>query len=572
MRMNVKFGMKIKLFTSFMAIVILFFVSIVFNHYLTRQIMMITNQILLNNQMLSYVQKIDYEVRTSDDNGAWFLMSTSSAGGNSLYEKYHANVTQVNVDLTKLDSMSAGLPDYTALKSFNVEWNLYQSDNNVTFQVFKTGHREEAQKMYMQVPLDPVLSPLISYTNDRINENKALISSLSLQTERINLINWGIAVMAIVIGVIIAWILSMQISNTAKLVRSVAVQVADGDLTIERIVPKTSDELSDVINAMNTMVERLRHLIKEVEGAVARVAGTAEELNSFAGDATGATNQIAVSMQQLAVGSEEQLASTKNSTSILNEVGVKVQKIAHSSSEVSQFALLTAQVAESGNESVYNTLMQIKSIHLSVTSTAEMIADLRKQSDQIRSMVGVITNIADETNLLALNATIEAAHAGEHGAGFAVVADEVRRLAVGSSESAKEIIQTSNHIRDVAIKSVTAMEKITFETLGGLEVAQKAINSFEQIRDSAKQVSLQIQSVSAETSQINTDIHQVNQAFDHVSGTADKASVEVKNVVKATEEQLNYMAEIASSANLLSQLARNLQSMVGSFKMNRDKI
>jgi methyl-accepting chemotaxis protein len=557
--------MRTKLLLSFVIVVALFFVSIVVNYSLTQQIKIVTDNILLNNQRLSFVQQIDYEVRSADDNGAWYLISTNQSKRKVLYSEYLVNVSQVSNDLKSLDNLSKGLSDYSALASFNVEWQLYQSDNNVIFQIFRSGHIKQAQGMFTQVSLEPVISSLISYTDNRINQNKVLTSSLALQTQRVTLINGSIAILATVIGILIAWLLSNQISGTAKLVRSVALRVAEGDLTVESIVPKTNDELGDVILAMNTMVERLRYLIAGVESTVEKVASTSEELNIIADDTTKATNQIATSMQQLADGTEDQRNGTMRSTNVMSEVGNKVHKIAQSSSELSQFSIVTAQVAERGNDIVHQTMKQIDSIHHSVDTTSKMMIDLKDQSDQIKKMVAVITNIAEETNLLAINATIEAARAGDHGNGFAVVADEVRKLAISSADSAKEIILLVNSIREVTVKAVTSMDNVTAETLSGVNIVQQAIYSFDEIRESAKQISLQIQSVSAQTMQINADIHELNHSFESMTDIADKASEEVQNVAASAEEQLVAMEEIALSANSLTQLAQNLQTVVGVF-------
>jgi len=130
---------------------------------------------------------------------------------------------------------------------------------------------------------------------------------------------------------------------------------------------------------------------------------------------------------------------------------------------------------------VEQTLVKMKVIAESVRETAGKVEELGKRSDQIGRIVGVINDIADQTNLLALNAAIEAARAGEQGRGFAVVADEVRKLAERTTMSTKEIATMIEAVQGDTRLAVEAMEQGTRQVAKGVATTQKAGEALKEI-------------------------------------------------------------------------------------------
>jgi methyl-accepting chemotaxis protein len=190
-----------------------------------------------------------------------------------------------------------------------------------------------------------------------------------------------------------------------------------------------------------------------------------------------------------------------------------------------------------------------------------------ERSGEVGQIVTFISDIAAQTNLLALNAAIEAARAGEQGRGFAVVANEVRKLAEQSSRSAEQIAQLISHIQTDVGKTVRTMTSGAKEIDEGILVVNAVGEVFEDINQVVERVSYQVQDVSAASEQMSAGAEQLLATFDEISAGAKHAASESQTVSSSTEEQLASMEEIAASAASLSDIAAELQLLIGKFKL-----
>jgi len=245
----------------------------------------------------------------------------------------------------------------------------------------------------------------------------------------------------------------------------------------------------------------------------------------------------------------------------IKEMSAGIQAISLSGDKMEKAADTASLVSKAGMEKVENVVHQMETIHESVKDASHMIESLGHRSDEISKIVGMITSIADQTNLLALNAAIEAARAGEHGKGFAVVADEVRKLDEESKKSAEQISAMIGVIQDETSKAVELMEVGNKKTASGMLQTQEVNKAFMQITGSIGNVSEKVQDVSTAVVQLSASsthiVHvlQVKQ-FSIESMTASQESS------AATEQQLAAMEEIASSSESLSRLSEELRTLV----------
>jgi methyl-accepting chemotaxis protein len=194
----------------------------------------------------------------------------------------------------------------------------------------------------------------------------------------------------------------------------------------------------------------------------------------------------------------------------------------------------------------------MRKISDAVQSSSQIVEDLGRQSDHITSIVNTIKEIADQTNLLALNAAIEAARAGEQGRGFAVVADEVRKLAERTSLSTKEISEMVAKIQNGTRCAVSSMQAGVHQVSSGVELANQAGNSINQIRDGSLRVSAVVNGISdsiSEQSVASTDIAQ-----------------QLEAIAQMSEESAIAVRQTAESARHLQTLSTDLRQMVAQFK------
>ncbi|USK58138.1 methyl-accepting chemotaxis protein [Peribacillus asahii] len=374
-----------------------------------------------------------------------------------------------------------------------------------------------------------------------------------------------VIVVAIILGALVVFFIIKSIIKPIKILKDKAITVSRGDLR-ERIDVQTTDEIGQLGQAFNDMQESLRTLIKQVEFSAEQVASSSEQLTANSEQTSVATELVAESIQEVAGSAERQTSGIDRNAQALTEISIGVSKIAESSASVLELSQYTSIQAEEGGKAVANTRDQMNSIHESVVESDNMIQSLNERSQQIGSILDVITEIANQTNLLALNAAIEAARAGEQGKGFAVVAEEVRKLAEQSQHSAQQIFELIQGIQSDTESSVHIMKRVSDQVQDGVKVSDDAIEKFDQILQSVKKITPQMEEVSATAQQMSAGVQEVTATANEMAGIAKGNAETSEEVAASTEEQLASMEEISASAKMLSSMAEELKELITKFK------
>jgi len=370
---------------------------------------------------------------------------------------------------------------------------------------------------------------------------------------------------AIIIGAVAVFFITKSIIAPIIRLKEQAITISEGDLT-QNIKIQSNDEIGHLGQAFNSMQESLRTLIQNVESSAELVASSAGQLSASAEQTSDATAQVATSIQEVAHSAEMQTDGVDGASRSLADISVGVTQIADNSVKVSELAYRATKEAEIGGQAVSDTVNQMTSIHTSVIESNAITKSLHERSKEVRSILNVITAIAEQTNLLALNAAIEAARAGEHGKGFAVVADEVRKLAEQSQSSATEIHEIVQGIQVDTANSVEIMEQITENVQGGVDVSNEAIEKFNHILQSLKEITPQMEEVSATAEQVSAAVQEVTATTNEIASSAQGNAAASQQVAASSEEQLASMEEISSSAESLSFMAEDLKELIAKFK------
>lgn len=411
--------------------------------------------------------------------------------------------------------------------------------------------------------------------NAKVNEllsvqEKHLDHASSMTTKKIDSIVTFmivISVTAILVALALATIISLQIARPIVHASKAIERVASGDLSIEKIHVKNKDEIGAMVQSVNSMVTGLREVVVQVRDSSAQVAASSEQLSSSAQESTLASEQIAHIIEQGADGMDVQLKHLKKIHGLIEEMSGNIHQITKSSETMLVTVDNTFQVTDQGALSIEKVVNQMNLINEGVSNASQIIRKLGQRSNEITSILGMITTIADQTNLLALNAAIEAARAGEHGKGFAVVADEVRKLAEESKKSADQITKMISYIQTETELAVSSMEEQSNTVSDGFEYSQDAKKAFTLIGQSMGDVIEKVSDVSCAIELLSIHSKNVQQAIDEVKVIAEVGVTTTREVAAGTEENVATLQEVTASAQDLSGMAETLQQLVSRFKI-----
>lgn len=362
----------------------------------------------------------------------------------------------------------------------------------------------------------------------------------------------------IIIVVFLSLYLTRRVVKPITAISQVMKRVTEGRLS-ERVVVDSDDEIGQMSQSINEMIDSLSGIVTMIDATVVEVAASAKGLLGYAKESSDTSAEIAEVIKEVAQGMEEQFRGSEQSARATEEMAVGLQKIAESSVSVSDQAENVSAEVENGYQGIKSTLEQMSVISSTAGQTAELIATLTQQSEQIGQIVDVISEISNQTGLLSLNASIEAARAGEHGRGFGVVANEVKKLAERTNTSIVHIVELIRQIQTSTLNAADSMEKSITEIGEGMNKMKSVGATFDHIRSSMREVSTQIQDVSAINEQMSAGTEEITASVSDMLTIARNSSENAQMVAEASEEQKELMKKVVTSAQSLTLMMSDLK-------------
>jgi methyl-accepting chemotaxis protein len=327
-------------------------------------------------------------------------------------------------------------------------------------------------------------------------------------------------------------------------------------LRFEKVTNKEREEnrvkFSQIYVQLETTVRTTLLTINDLVNSINITKTSAEEISSTS--------------MEIANRSERQDSASKENELVMREMLRDVKKVSESSSVVWTSSRETVKEAKMGEQAINQTISQMDYIHDSVTGLAETIGQLDQRSQEIGSILKVMTDITEQTNLLALNAAIEAARAGEHGKGFAVVASEVRKLAEHSKSSAFQIEGIIAEIQMRTIQAKEAMQKGIKEVDSGIMYVRQTGTSLVGILNYAEEVSKQIDETNSIVEKMTERFEVLSAIIHDIAEMSKLNNIQTSHVNTYTNEQFSSILQIEGVAEGLQKMSSELEELVKKVK------
>ena len=271
---------------------------------------------------------------------------------------------------------------------------------------------------------------------------------------------------------------------------------------------------------------------------------------------------VRAAIDEVGRGLQKQLVATEESAASMEEMAQAIEDLSVRSNQISEQSSTTLELTQEGNEKLKDSLEKMEHFNQTINTTFNAINKLGEKSQEIGTIVKVITGISEQINLLALNAAIEAARAGEHGKGFAVVADEVRKLAEQSRQSSSEVSNIVKNIQEETEIVVHSMQQGTEEFKDTNTTIVEVGNMFEKIVSTTKIIAENNENSSASSEELSSATQQIMETIVEIASISRESVEMFEELIEISDDELHTMQKLVQEAKNLIGLTNDVNKLL----------
>lgn len=376
-------------------------------------------------------------------------------------------------------------------------------------------------------------------------------------------------VVAVVVLAVILVLMERMIHFMIKPIRSLTdsiVTMASGDFTVD-IKTKGNDEITLMGHSMKEFTAAIRSMINDISNISETLKGQAESSTSVSGGLYEASLKQSKNIDELNGTVDQLSASVQEIAESATALAVVVSDTRDSSNNAEDKMNVTVEVAEAGKNDMQKVGEAMGLIEQSINGLQESIDKVGAASQEINKIVGMIGEIADETNLLALNASIEAARAGDAGKGFAVVATEIGSLATNSNQSVQKIQTLINEVTSLVGETVDKAKGSVDEINTSSRLVHQAVATFDTIYDNIVDANRVVNDMAANMLKVADVSTNVASITEEQAASAELISRNAGNIASESKNITDDSEKVAETARKLADTSEKLMTQINSFRV-----
>jgi len=466
----------------------------------------------------------------------------------NILEKNGLNQKKIN----EINEIVKKLSDFSA--SAQILYSAMSSDSDEETNAGIASQRaEKASQLAEKTIL--ILKRLEFLTASFSDALKAELSSVRSSTRKLRILNLALFFAVVICSLISIYFIvkrsiSKPLTNTVTMIRDVA--EGEGDLT-KRLQVVSKDEVGDLSLWFNTFIDNLQGMIQKIVKNANILNTSSKELTNLSSLMSDGANQMSGKSNTVASAAEEMNSNMDSVAAAMEEASTNTGMVATAAEQMTSTINEIAQNSEKAATITNEAVTQAK-------NASDRVEALGVAAQEVGKVTEAITEISEQTNLLALNATIEAARAGEAGRGFAVVANEIKELARQTAEATHDIKQRIEGIQGTTAGTVSDIEQISKIINDVNEIVSTIATAVEEQSATTKEIASNVVQVSGGINDVNRNVAQS-------STVAGQIAADISEVNQAANEMSNSSSQLNINAEKLTNLAVQLNELVGKFKV-----